>query len=537
MRTEGKLLVILSLLTLLAGCGGDGESTGPDLARDPASGGTAVIGVISDMDSWNEYLAKQTSSLKVLRRIYLPLARETWKGDDGVPTLEPRIAESWSTSGDGRTVTFHLREMNWSDGTPVTAEDVRFTWTAQVSEQVAWSSADSKSAIRDVRVDDDRTVTFELHRTYPEMMADIITGGILPRHIFERVPFKDWSTYDWSKAGVGSGPYLLQRYRPGEEVSLARNPAFYRRNLPHLDRIVYRIVPDLGNLILQLQAGTVDLVEGIAPWQAESLMSTPSLDIREMRSLGYDYIGWNAIRPPLNDPEIRTALTMAIDREGIVEELLYGHGKVSTGPVPRNYRVAVNGEAWPYDPKRARNILAAKGFRLKAGVLHRNGIPFEIEMTTNAGNELRNMVMVRVQEQLGRVGVKVRLLPPMQMSAFVAHNMSGDFDSYVGGWAFEGKVELRSLFSSEAMPPIGLNVVQYQSAELDVALDALEAAATLPKMADALQRIHDRIHADQPYTFLFESSRLAASSTRLHDLALDVPGDALANLEQAWIDP
>jgi len=79
--------------------------------------------------------------------------------------------------------------------------------------------------------------------------------------------------------------------------------------------------------------------------------------------------------------------------------------------------------------------------------------------------------------------------------------------------------------------------VRYESDEVDQALMDLEAAATLPDMKDALQRIHNRIHRDQPYTFLFESARLSASSTRLHDLALDVPGDALARFEQAWIDP
>ncbi len=539
MRRLTEWLLLLSLILACTACGsGTGEpaDSGDGPGTAPVAGGTAVIGLISDVEAWNEILARQTSTLQVLRRIYLPLAREV-RLHDGTSEFEPRLAKSWTHSEDGRAITFHLRETTWSDGTPITAEDVRFTWKAQTSPETAWANADVKKAIHDVTVEDDRTVTFHFDRVYPEAMADAVEGGILPKHVFGQVPWDQWRTYDWSKARVGSGPFLLERYEPGTEITLTRNPAFFRRDRPYLDRLVFRIIPDRGNLLLQMQAGAVDLVEGIPPSRADALRKTPQVQVFDLETSNYDYIGWNEARPPLDDPEIRRALTLAIDRQGIVEELLYGHGVVSAGPVPSAYPVPVERNRWPYDPDEANRILERKGFDLEDGVQVRNGAPFQIAMTTNAGNQVRKQVMARVQEQLGRIGVKVNLLPPMQMRAFVRKHMSGDFDAYVGGWAFSGKVEFHMLFGSDAFPPAGSNLVHYASAETDQALADLEAVHTFQEMAGPLHRLQERIHADQPYTFLYESWKLAGASARLHGLKFNVPSDGMAGLEDAWIAP
>ena len=117
------------------GCGG------PQATRataSGASGGTFVIGSISDADAWNEYLARQNVSANLLRRIYLRLAQEQGDTRDHPPSFTPLLATSWTLTPDGSTLTFTLRDAVWSDGVPVTAEDVRFTWKAQTSPEVAW---------------------------------------------------------------------------------------------------------------------------------------------------------------------------------------------------------------------------------------------------------------------------------------------------------------------------------------------------------------------------------------------------------------
>jgi len=535
MRRVPEYLLLLSFLLAFSACQTDPGDTADSAPTSPVPGGTAVIGVISDVEVWNEYLARQTSSLRVLRRMYLQLAREEKKAD-GSSRFQPRLAESWSRSDDGLALTFRLRETTWSDGVPVTAEDVLFTWQAQISPEVAWLNADVKSAIRNVTIDDPRTVTFHFANRYPEMMADATEGGILPRHVFNQIPFAEWITHDWSTARVGSGPFLLAHHDPGTEIRLSRNPNYHEPGRPYIDELVFRIVPDRGNLLLQLRAGAIDLVEGIPPAQAGSLEVSGEVQLFELESVNYDYIGWNGSRPPLDDPEVRRAMTLAIDRRGIVEELLYGHGVVSAGPVPSSYRVKLAVSPWPYAPDEASAILQRKGYQLQDGVLVRDGKPLAIEMTTNAGNEIRKLVLTRIQEQLGRLGVQVELLPPMQMRAFVKKHLSGDFDAYVGGWAFSGKVEFHTLFGSDAIPPNGSNLVQYSSEQTDAALADLEAATTPEEMLAPLERLQGQIHKDQPYTFLYESWKLAGASSRLQGLSFTVPVDPLAGLEDAWVD-
>ena len=241
----------------------------------------------------------------------------------------------------------------------------------------------------------------------------------------------------------------------------------------------------------------------------------------------FDYVGWNGAKKPFDDPEIRRALTLAIDRRAIVEDLLYGYGKISTGPLLSTWWAAdPTLVAFPYDPDEARRILAAKGYDTHH--------PLAFELTTNVGNRVREAVTLKIQEQLSRIGVKVAPRS-FEMKAFRERNVAGNYDAYVAGWRFNGKLDLASIFGSKAVPPAGSNVVAYRSAEADRLLAAIGAAADWTQAKDAYAKLAQRIHEDQPYTFLYEGKRIAAFGPRLRGLRIDVPSDPLARLESCWI--
>jgi peptide/nickel transport system substrate-binding protein len=527
-----SVLTVATLFVVIAssacsGGGGTNSAASGTPGTTSKRGGTLVVGSTVDADAWNEYLSQQTFAINLLHRIYARLAQEQGDASLHPPSFAPLLASSWSFSPDGLTLTFKLRDATWSDGTPLTAADVRFTWTAQTSAAVSWTGAPNKERIQDVQVVDPHTVAFRFDRAYPEMLADAVEGGILPEHVFGKVPFAEWRTHDWSPSVVGSGPFVLERWRPGEEIVLTRNPRYVRPDAPLLDKVVVRIVPDVGNLETQLAAGTIDYVEGVPSQDASRLAGTKGVVLVVFENPMFDYVGWNGAKKPFDDPEIRRALTLGIDRKAIVDDLLYGYGRVSVGPLLSSWWAADPSlTAWPYDPDQARRILAAKGYDAKH--------PLAFELTTNAENRVRKEVTLKIQEQLSRIGVKVAPRS-FEMKAFRERNVAGNYDAYVAGWRFNGKLDVASIFGSKAVPPAGSNVVAYRSAEADRLIDAIGAAPDWRAAKDAYAQFARRIHEDQPYTFLYEGKRIAALGPRVRDLTIDVPSDTLARIESCWL--
>jgi peptide/nickel transport system substrate-binding protein len=533
--------VAVGLLLLATACGGDapGGGVADATSRGPLSpvrGGTAVLGSLTDIDSWNVYISQQAFGTNLLRRIWLPLARESAPGRRDAASFVPELAERWTFDAAGTTLTLHLREAHWSDGRPVTAADVRFTWQAQTSPAVAWVGAENKRHIRDVEILDDRTLAIHFTQRYPDQFADAVEGAILPAHVFAAVPFDRWRTEDWSGSVVGSGPFVLERHEPAHEIVLARNARYFREGHPRLDRIVVRVVPDMTNLLTQLRAGAIDYVEGIPPREAERLHTESAVTVLPFDAAQYDFLGWNGDRVELADPLVRRALTLAIDRAGIVEELLYGHGRVARGPVPSSWwGTHPEIEPWPHDPDAARVLLQERGWATRdASGAPSPGRSLKLTVLTNAGNRLREEVLLKIQAQLSRVGVE--LLPqPLEMKTMRQRVAAGDYDGYLGGWIFSGKLPLRSLFHSELRPPTGLNVVAYSSPDCDRLLTALDAAVEVDAYLDLRRAVERRIHDDQPYTFLYESRRIAAHGSRLQGLTAVDPTDSLSHLEEIWL--
>jgi len=524
-RSPIGLVSLCLCLMLVVGCGGPDEVAPDENAKTkPAKQrGTIVLGSISDVDSWNEYLSQQSFAAGLLRRIYLRLAQPLADQREHPQSYGPQLASSWEFSDDGLTLTFNLREAAWSDGQPIRAADVRFTWQAQTSPDVPWSNAGSKEHITDVEVIDERTIAFHFDDVYPYQLADAVEGGVLPEHVFSRVPFEDWTTHDWSTVKVGSGPFLLDHHRPGHEILLKRNPRYYN---------------DVGNLLTQLAAGEIDYLEGISPRDAHRLAAKSDLELISFDYPKYDFVGWNGSRPPFDDPELRRAMTLAIDRQALVEDLLYGYGQVSKGPL-LSFWWNANEDlvAWPYDPAEARRILRAAGFATvdRSGRPVGDGQTLEFELLTNSGNRLREEMLVKIQQQLSRVGVRATVRP-LEMRALRQQVGSGDYDAYLGGWVFDGKADLGQLFASDAVVPHGMNVVFYASVEVDRLLDQVDDTESWDAMKAKLDAIQSRIHEDQPYTFLYETKRVAAYGRQLSGVQIDIPSDPLARLERYRID-
>jgi peptide/nickel transport system substrate-binding protein len=545
-RSVVPLALPLAVALLAGGCRGSEREVSataaqPAAAEAPRRGGTVVTGWTAEPAGVNELiLPSLVINSEVIFRLFRHLAQEQPDFTDHPPTFAPELATSWEWSPDHKVLTFHLREdAVWSDGVPITAEDVRWTWQAQTHPDVAWDSIDAKEEITDVEVVGPHTVRFHFSRVYPAQFLNANEGVILPKHAWSRLPFSEWRrNADWfGRNLVVSGPFTLASWDPGQQLVLARNERYYEQDVPYLDRVVMRFISDQASLLPQLLSGDLDFVSQITPADVQRVESSPRLELRTYWVNLYVAIGWNNEHPLFSDPEVRRALTLATDRQTIVDTLLGRFGRVATSPVPsivwaHNRSI----QPWPYQPEEARRILAAKGWRDSDGdgILDKDGRPFAFELLTNSGNQLRVDAMVMVQDQLKKIGVQVE---PRQIefNTLATRTTEGDFEAALVGFSVDTSLDLTSGFHSRSITEAS-NYMRYRNPEVDRLIEQAALQPEMERMKPYLDRIQQILHREQPLTFLWESQRLTAINKRVQN-ARPTLLSAFFNLQEWWVRP
>ena len=456
----------------------------------------------------------------VLDRLFLHLFEEQPDYTEHPPTFAPRLVESFEWSADTTLLDLELRsDVSWSDGAPVTAEDVRWTWQAQTDPDLAWGYAQSKDNIRDVEVIAPHKLRIHFRQPSPSQMAELNEGVILPKHLWSQLPFSQWrSNESWFREHlVVNGPFELESWTRQEQIVLRRNEAYYEPGLPRLDRVVFRVVPQKQNQLGELVAGEVDFVEQVPPAEVSRLQQQ-GIQILRFWARQFNYICWNTRRPLFADPEVRRALTLAIDRQEIVEALWYGFARVAVSPLlTSTWAHDPDLEALPFDLEEARRILRAKGWSDtdQDGILDLGGEPFSFELITNTGSQVRNDAAVMVQEQLRRAGIQVRLRQ-LEFNTVVSRSLEHDFDALLGGWDIDTSLDLTYAFHTESIED-GYNFGQFSDPEVDRLIETANLETDPTQRVAQLREIEAILHRTQPYTFLWEPQRLSAASGRLRE--------------------
>ena len=404
-------------------------------------GGTLTFATISEPLTLNLALANDSGSSGVLGRLFEGLTEISWLTGD----VEPALAESWTRSDDGLTWTFHLRQdVSWHDGEPFTAHDVAFTFNRiiynddiQANARAAFNfrflDAETGSWTEDtmtVTALDDYTVRCDLPVAFAPFLRAMGTA-IYPRHILE--PYVEDGTYsevwgiDTDPAEIiGTGPFTIESYEPGERVVFRRNPDYWLSDdagnaLPYLDRIVHIIVPDLESELASFKAGDTDVhgVLGEEFAELEPLQMEGNFTIyRRGPGFGSTLLAFN-MNPGADlgeklrwfqNTQFRQAVAHSIDKARIIDEVQHGLGYPQWSSVSRAAGDFHNPDVrrYEYDPAEANRILDELGWMDADGDGTREdaaGNPISFTLATNTQNSVREMIGMIIREGLDDIGI------------------------------------------------------------------------------------------------------------------------------------
>ncbi len=405
------------------------------------SGGTLVTSEISDPRTFNLIVAQETSSTIPLARVFDGLLETNYETTE----VEPALAESWTVSKDGRTWTFKLRKgVKFHDGVEFTADDVVFTMDAVFTPGVQTSRRDvltiAGKPIKWRKVDT-YTVEFTTDQPFGPFLRSISgsnSSGILPKHKLEAslkagaAEFnKTWGVNTPPREIVGTGPFIMQSYVPGERIIFLRNPSYWKvdgsgTRLPYLARHVHMIVPNLDGSRLKFQAGETDIYRmrprEFAEFKAGERRGNYTV-YEAGPSAGTEFLVFNQNPQGMKDPKLgwfsntkfRQAISYAIDRTAVANQVYGGRAKPQYSAVTtaNKFFFNPNTRQYPYSLSRAEELLAEAGFRKGPDGALRDAQENVVEFTlsTNADNTDRVAIGNLVRQDLAKLGIKVNFAP------------------------------------------------------------------------------------------------------------------------------
>ena len=533
-------VLVLSSFVFSAGCGG---------AETPQQKDTLWIGTTGSVDSWNPYTAEGELASPLLDLLYPRLLRETFV--DGQTAFEPWLAESWQRSADGLEVTFFLRsDAWWSNGDPVTCEDVSFTFEVQRAKALAWPGAYLKKRIRSVECVGPREVRFRFSEAYPDQILDANDDAIVPV-AYRRVPIEKWRATSWENLMVSCGPLTLDTAIDGQDTVLVRDERWWGARRMQIARLVIRSYADTDGVLRAFENEEIDFVPKV-PVQYWRETGTKAADRgRFVPSFSYTFLGWNFLHPEaylrdrrrrgcegqaycgetrddllrlqreaphpvLADRRVRRALTLAIDRQDLIDGLLRGKGRIAVSPIVSLLWAHDSRPPLPYRPDESKRLLDEAGWVLAPGdaIRSKDGRRLSIEVLVNADNTLRRQALERIAANLRLVGVlaEIRLLP---RGEYIARARAKNFDAIFGGWRVGTRIEPQAILHSDAALEYGNNLGSFLDAESDALLDAASHASSREEARPLWKLWQEVFRWEQPYTMVYEEPLLFAVGRRL----------------------
>lgn len=446
------------------------------------------------------------------------------------------LAESWKVSDDGLTITFQLRpEAIFSDGAPLTAEDVAFTYRFIMDPKIAAPRTRAYlEKIDQVTATHAHEVVFHFKEPYFDALA--LAGGteVLARHFYE--PYlKEPEKFNQSKGLLlGSGPYRLASpasWTPDQGlVELERNPRYWGAVSPPFRRILWKLIGHDSARLASFRNKEIDLY-GARPNEYAKLKEDRQFmeNSRNFAYLsptgGYNYIAWNQSKGGkptwFADQRVRQAMTYLTDRERLVKEILLGFAEVATSPFsPQTTQHDTSLKAYPYDVEKAKDLLKQAGFADRDGdgvIEDPQGKPFTFELAYFQNNEDTAQIVLLLKDLYAKAGILMKP-KPVEWAVMLDYLQKGHFDAITVGWTGGLEIDIFQMFHSSQIGEGADNFIHYRNTELDHLMETARATVDEKKRMPLWHQCEKILHDDQPYTFLIRSKSLAFIDKRFQNV-------------------
>jgi peptide/nickel transport system substrate-binding protein len=443
MRRICAVAVLVALISLLTGAAGAGAQSGQDEKL------VLRIGDTNDIDGFNPFKLVEIPSFEIMDLTYDLLVDFSPKDSSPVPGL----ADSWETSRDGLTWTFHLnKDATWQDGKPVTSEDVAYTFNRILDEEQGLF-IDYVKQIDKIETPDKHTVVFTTKKPSVQMLSMYVY--ILPKHIWEKVPPSETKSFP-NEPAIGSGPFQAVEWKKGQYARLKANPDYFRE-APELDEIIFQFYDNDDTMVQALKNDDVDYISGIPINLFKSLKNQEGIETNSAPDAGFTELGFNLYEPSpelieefdapetttgnpaLLDPKVREAINWAIDEDALTRKVLQGEGvpgSTLVPPVLAKYHLQLDeSELQGFDIKRSKELLEQAGWKDTDGngIVDKNGEDLELRLFVRSEDKdsvTEGQFIEGWFEEAG-IGLETKAISDTALTDAI---YAADYDMFIWGW-------------------------------------------------------------------------------------------------------
>jgi peptide/nickel transport system substrate-binding protein len=491
---------------------------------------TFIVGTTQDIDSLNPFKGVVQTAYEVYFLLYDNLTGWSQRDLSPAPT---GLAKSWEKSTDGKTWTYHLHEgAKWSDGTPLTANDVAYTFNRVLTNEDEGAPFDAYiSTITKVTATNATTVVMETSAPTPVM--EQLWVPILPEHIWKNITPAQVADFE-NKTPVGSGPFSLAEYRPTEFLRFRANKAYFG-GAPKVDEVVLRVFANAETMALALRNGEIDLAHDLPATQFESMKNQPGITTVVAKSRDFNEIAFNVGaatadnepigdgHPALRDKRVRQAIGHAIDRKTLVQRVLQGYGDTATGVIPAMYgrlHYAAGDKERAFDLAEANRILDEAGYAKGTDGIRTmpgGGRKLQFRLYGRQGSASSEQTVQFVAEWLRQIGLAIdlKIISEDQLTTFAGE---GNFDIFEWGWGVEPDPNFmlsvftcgqRSIKDGDSISA-GWSDSYYCNPAYDALYEQQKTVVDQGQRADLVKQMQAMLYDDAPYVMTYYSQILEA---------------------------